>query len=377
MILGIHTRLPRYKLLYIILGYIFVITFLFNKSLTDSSTIKTFFRFSLYSIVIVTIIYEFKTDQKELIKAYLVFCKIICLFALIQGVGFLLKIPFLYDFKYLGIGSPSNDYRFIRVASLATEPAWMIQYLIPAIYLSIGRILYKDKWSKSLISKRYALIVLFVGFISQSSLFLIILPLFAMSFLLRKKNNNFIIYSIVSLSIICIVFISSYKYSESFRIRIDAITKLQFDSMSSENHSVFALLSNMQVTKEALKQNPIVGSGMDSYRNNYDRYIGKFYNRNNLYLELNSNDSGSFYLRILSEFGYLGFILTIFIFWYSSRHSQDKNIYYFYLTCFLIFGLRNGQYINMQFLFFFWGLVLSPNLTTIENTLPNRNFASS
>jgi len=376
LVLTVIKHIPYYPFFFIIISYVGVVTFIVNIKLFDIVSVKTYGRFVLYSLTIVTLLFQYKHSPDIIIKVYLFFCKIVSVIALVQFVGILIKIKFLYDYSYLGIPSPRSSFAGVRIASIATEPAWMIQYLIPAFYLSVGRLFFKDKFAMSMISQKFAYFVLFIGVISQSSLFLISLPMLFFLYILRMPFKIVVKYLTVGVIVFYISFQLAYKISVDFSKRIDAVVDLANNSKNSDNWSVFALLSNFYVTQETLKHNTFWGTGIESHRLNYDHYINKLFPNKMILMNLNMNDSGSFYLRAFSEYGLIGVFLLIFVIINRYKKTKKKDYYFFFLSSFLLFIVRNGQYINLQFLLFFWGTIMSPLFRFDENTFPDRDLVN-
>jgi hypothetical protein len=343
--------------------YIFFVTFLVNGNLVDVSIIKNYLRFILLSTIFYTLFKWHDFDFISIIKQYLRFAFIFCIFGYLQILGFLLNINFLYDFSFLGIKSPEISFGILRVSSLATEPAWLIQSLFPALILSIGTLFFNDSLAMTFLSKKRSMFYLGIGLLSQSTLFFLCIPLIILFYLLKNfsfKGGPKIIFTI---TISCVFLIFLYYQSIHFRDRIDSLYKLGNIYNKSDNLSVFALQSNLLVSIKSLEKNPFWGTGIDTYRINYDNYIGKIFNRRDIYMELNSNDGGSIYFRLISEIGLLGFLLIFILFFRKFRTLKDKNkgYTYLFLMSLILFGLRNGQYINPFFHLYFWGALLLKN----------------
>ena len=67
---------------------------------------------------------------------------IISYIAIIQQIGWILKIPWMYDFHYLGIKNYIHTIGpIIRSTSIASEPAHLGYMLVPAFFIAFGSIL--------------------------------------------------------------------------------------------------------------------------------------------------------------------------------------------------------------------------------------------
>ena len=125
----------------------------------------------------------------------------------------------------------------------------------------------------------------------------------------------------------------------------------QFKTMSTDTSndlSAVALVSNFKIAVEKLKDGYLFGSGFDSHRIHYWKYINRLYDY--LYLYLNIGDAGSLYIRIFSEFGIFGLVLFIvlcvkkIIYGMRSRKFDLSAI----TILFMVLVLRNGQYENLN-----------------------------
>jgi hypothetical protein len=121
--------------------------------------------------------------------------------------------------------------------------------------------------------------------------------------------------------------------------------------------SGFAIISNFFVTKSALINSFFLGRGFNTHIISYDQYLYNHFNLNNVILELNKSDAGSMYLRILSEFGIIGFYFSIyFLIKHNIKYNRNNSVFFIYNQISIIFilcyALRNGDYLNIVFWFF-------------------------
>ncbi len=366
-IIAFYRVLPKNSLFIYLLAYVIFSTFVMNFGNVDIRTLKTFLKIFIYSVSTIYLLQSFKENPQTILKRYIILCTIFGVVGYIQFIGFYIKIPFLYDFSFMGTREPAISNGSIRISSFATEPAWLTQIMLPATYLSIGRLFFKDEFSSLFVSRKKAIFFLILGIISKSTLFFMILPLFFLSFALRNNFLKAIKLTIIGIIGFVLIFPIIYKYSYDFKYRVDSISTLSVEDKNSDNLSVFAMLSNVHVTSNSVKSNPIWGSGIDSHRLNYEKYIGELYNSKEVRMELNSKDAGSFFLRLPSEFGLLATLLLIILFFkkYKEAKLTNNNYFFLFFFCFLAFCLRNGQYLNPFFQLYFWGAFI--NYKTAEN----------
>jgi hypothetical protein len=121
--------------------------------------------------------------------------------------------------------------------------------------------------------------------------------------------------------------------------------------------SGFALASNILVANEGLKESTYVGTGINSHKDTYEKVIYKLFANSQVILELNKEDAGSLYIRLLSEFGIPG-LLAFFVFLYQCRAGKEYEpslLKYINILCLVIlitYSVRNGSYLSVYFWLF-------------------------
>jgi hypothetical protein len=145
-------------------------------------------------------------------------------------------------------------------------------------------------------------------------------------------------------------------------VRVDGITALfsgQTYSAFDVHGSSFVFYNNYTVTKQNLIQNPLFGSGLGSHQHAYEKYslvkdFGGIY-------DFNSQDANSMLLRIVSETGITGLILTLFFIIRNFRKRDESETADFgwvlssaCLVIIVLQLLRQGNYTYNGFFFFVW-----------------------
>jgi len=132
-------------------------------------------------------------------------------------------------------------------------------------------------------------------------------------------------------------------------------------NIETVNLSVYALYSNLLITKQSLAINPIIGLGLGSYELTYRKNIDKLTSRwETPDKSINMYDANSLLFRLLSETGLLGLALfLIFIFKYNIfKKGVDIDglwvINNSILAFFIIRLIRVGHYFTDGFFLFFW-----------------------
>lgn len=335
-------------------------TFFLNYLYVDFSIFKMFFGIIIYYFAYYWHFKERKYDLKTIVRLYIKSCVVASLIAFIQEIGFLLRINFLYDFSsYLfGVHNITSSGIFLRVYSLFIEPGHFGNFLTPAIYLGVQSFLNNKNAIKMIKKKETVLIVLafFLTFsvVAYFNLLLIIL------FLLIKSKIKIWKKVLVILCVTLIV-ITTYFSVSNVNQKINSLSKgLKNEKFltSSSGLSAFAFIGNIKVTIVSLKNNPLFGTGLNTHRFSYKKYIGLYYT--DLFSEINSDGTVSLYIRILSEFGILGFMLFILSLIKFKMNKRSKilmaeNYLLNEMGFISVIGIaiRNGHYLNPIIIFSF------------------------
>ncbi|MGL5965537.1 MAG: hypothetical protein ACRCZ2_14260 [Fusobacteriaceae bacterium] len=244
-----------------------------------------------------------KYGYKKLFKVYLKISYFICLLGILQFIIYLflkidiLKFPLGCNIRLL----TSVPNEIPRIRSIAYEPGWFSQTLIPAVIYSVEVLIRSKRFQKKYI------IIIFAFAIARSSGAMIVIPLY---FLLKKMNK---IKSLIIVSIILplIIYLTKNIWYGRVVDTISSLKKLDTGIFYGINASSFAILSNLYV---ALNNNSIlfgVGLGNHPYsyfRNFIDRKIGVYH-----FYGLNSMDAYSLLSRMISEIGIIFSIFAILI----------------------------------------------------------------
>lgn len=251
-----------------------------------------------------------------------------------------------YVFYFLNINL--NDG---RLQSIFKEPAHYVIVVIPACFY-----FFKQK-------KYFRFAIIFGTLIlSNSSLGYIGC---ALMFIIPNLNLRRLAYFAATIPVIVATFYYVYNEYPFFKIRFDdtyaslnAVQTGKFDVYT--NLSSYALLSNIFVAKENVKDHPFgsgIGSHVHMHRNVYRKEM-----RPPEYLvvqnldEINSNDANSLFTRIISELGILGLAAVIWFLLKTIPVFRHKN-YYLSQGIFIYFLLklfRDGHYFPPELFFFVW-----------------------
>jgi len=271
-------------------------------------------------------------DKNDIIKVYVK----LSLYAAIIG----------YIFYFLNINL--NDG---RLQSIFKEPAHYVIVVIPACFYFLKQ-------------KNYIAFATIFGtlILSNSSLGYIGC---ALMFIIPNLNLKRLAYFAASVPVILATFYYVYTEYPFFQLRVND-TYESLNSVNSgkfneyTNLSSYALLSNIFVAKENIKDHPFgsgIGSHVYMHRSVYSKEMRppEYLIKQNLE-KINSNDANSLFTRMMSELGILGFIAVILFLIKTLPVFNDKRFIlsqgifiYFLLKLF-----RDGHYFPPELFFFVW-----------------------
>ena len=342
------------KSLIMLFFYIIIITFILNKNGYES--LKTIGIWVIYTYTIYTYVYK-KMNLDIVIKLLYNLSFIVALIGIIQEIGFEIKMEGMYNFSWIGINNAiTSTGGLLRVTSVFTEPAHLSIIMIPAICLFI--INYFNNYKMNFNNKFKNIIILICSFFTFSMIVYLSITIVVIYFVFTEGNNSGKKIIMIFLSILILFFIIS-KYNESLQLisyKIQSFFTL--DELDNNNLSSFAVISNLRIAIEKIKDGYILGTGMDSHATTYFNYIDSIYAGNSIVMYLNYQDASSIYIRILSEFGIVGILIYIrFIikmqFINIKKGLKSTNIYVanrICLICMVCYGIRIGAYVNAYYI---------------------------
>lgn len=299
-----------------------------------------------------------KYGYKKLFRIYLKISYFICVLALIQFlVYFFLKIDILrYPIGCNNRALPVLAYNIARVRSIAYEPGWFAQTLIPAVIYSF-EVLIKSKRAQ----KKYIIIIL-VFFMTMSSGALVVIPIYFI--ITRLKNIKQAL--IITPLIIGIAHLTEGIWKSRVQDTVMNLKKLDTGIFFDINASSFAILSNLYV---ALNNGSLllgIGLGNHPYsyfRNFIDRKVGVYH-----FYGLNAMDAYSLLTRMISEIGMFSSVLILlFLIININIKNNIRSIINIGAFCgILSFLIRGGLYTRFGttfiiILFFYTGKIERSN----------------
>lgn len=327
------------KGLLFVLLYMLLITLIFPFD-ADSIT-----NFGLFAIeVVVFFLYVKRVDKSTILRIIYNAAFVLACIGIVQEIGYVLGISELCDMTIYGfprecvyevLGRP-----IARVSSLYSEPASLMAVMSAAFLIN----LFGERKEGVRVYKS-AVIILF-ALLTQSTLIYLSYAIIMMAYLLFfkqekiKKQKWFVI-------IVCGVVVLLLLGSEMVvAIFMKLTTLYHTSSTSTTDLSAFAVLSNLRIAIKKIKDGYILGTGFNSHRLYYEKYISVLYKE--VLMKLSYSDAGSMFTRSLSEFGIVGFgYLVGGLIWRFINEWRRRSNYGMFCVIVLAMALlRDGNYVR-------------------------------
>lgn len=303
-------------------------------------------------VITFTFYYSFANSEnlKEIVKLYVQCSVIIAVIAILQQIAKLIGLTVIYDLRWLIPNQLAPVHSLYRSVAIFTEPSECALILLPTVFLSIYYWLGKNRVKlQGIINKPISIIVV-LGYIftfSSAGYIGVIFTFIAICFEYRRewKKMLFIIITII------IIIVLLYSTLSVFRIRVnDTISSImnRSDKIEKNNLSTQTISINAKIAIYNLQNTLFLGGGIGSHLIAYNKYINNL-NVSDVEILLNKEDANSLLLRIISELGIIGILMTIAFFYYNKCKNKTTLGYVINLMCivyFLLRLLRYGHYFN-------------------------------
>ena len=364
--------------------YICLQTFVLNWNYINfQSSFKYFIGFVLFSLVSFSFFSTNRHKMKSIMQVYYKFCFFIACLGIFQVFLFsLLKLSFLPQniisgsLAFQGNDSFEADILGIipRAVGLSTEPAHYVVLLLPAVYIALYTLLGSGNLF-NIKNKKVAGVLLF-GFIISFSLVgyfglgICLFIIFGKNVRVGFFKATVLLFFFVGL----IFFILQTPIGDKVYSFISVTSDIKGADYTSGDQSSFALLSNLMVAIEGLKISNYLGTGLNSHVVTYDSTLSKIFSLSQIQNELNKENAGSMFIRILSEFGIPGLLVFIGLlkkFKVASKEFVSSNtiINNMCFVFLIAYSSRNGDYLNIIFFFFFAMFYYTYTNSKSENNL--------
>ena len=266
--------------------------------------------------------------------------------------AFLTYAKFAYWFAIIALPlwavSCFEVHGYERLQGLTSEPTAFCQLVLPAFYWYASQYFTSRKHGVEV-----AIFTLAIVLSGSSNGYLCVA--FGAILLLSGRRKNLLAVPIVLGGLLGLI----YAVSPDFRMRIDdTLLAATTEDVSGANLSTYALISNVIVTQQVLKESPIIGKGLGSHPLSHEKFMGDVPGIQSFVDEgmsnLNASDAASLSLRVLSELGLLGYVgvLTFLIYFHVSGGGPRAAMSNALLVYFFLKLLRGGQYFDPEQLFF-------------------------
>jgi hypothetical protein len=349
-------------------SYIIIQTFLYNSNVIDfQSSFRHFFAFLLFSITINVFLLHQKLEFEKFMKVYHILSFFFILVAFFQILLFTtLNFTFLPQNIISGNSYESFSPEILgfipRAPSVFSEPAHYATFLLPSVYCSITNLLNKYDLSGEI--TRFKSIIFIFGMVLTFSLvgYFFTLICFVYVFNLKSNRRKYIfnlqtIFLMLAIGTSIFIVAKSPLSNKISSFINQGLNPGEFEYTSSDLTG-FALISNFYVAYESLIGSSYLGSGFNTHVKNYDRFIGNNFTEKQIIMELNKEDAGSIYLRLISEFGIPGLLfLILFLVKFKVRSmyfgsSYAEHLNNLSLIMIITYSFRQGSYLSVYFLLF-------------------------
>lgn len=344
-------------------AYILFQTLVFNFSwATYHASMIKFIGITIISGTIFCFVSINRLNMIGMARSYYYLSFMAALFAIIQTSVFLLFGKAIYLQDYIGVpevkdGKLTHQILGLlpRAASITTEPAHFALLLLPGVFIAVLAILGRakplgltNKWTAATIITGLLLSFSLIGYAS------LIFILFYLTITWNTRTMR-IIYIIPGLMIISWIFYISIIQFPFFQAKIETFLQpsqaLNHYKFTGTDLSAFALISNALVAKSALVHSHLLGTGLDTHAQNYDRYMPHLFYSSQVLMALNKTDAGSLFIRVASEFGVPGLLaLAWFLYRFKlrrlARTSPNRIINDMCFIYLIVYGARTGSYLN-------------------------------
>ncbi|MDD5617692.1 MAG: O-antigen ligase family protein [Candidatus Omnitrophica bacterium] len=318
--------------------------------------LKQILGFILNGVVYYLLLKLNKYNVDRLFRVYLNLAFIVALIGIFQAVCFSLHFKPGFDYSYFlaRFKQAGNVHGIMRVSSILPEPSHFGAAMMPAVFVAILNIFKRDNKFINLARSFLIVISVVLSFSLVSYAGIICACILVMA---NYRKFKLIFFGVLAITIFTV---AVYTYSPALKRKVDDTAAVLTGKIGPEktNMSTFAMVTNALVAYKSLMHNPVFGSGLGSHPISYDKYNTCVINPKVYTVAPCKGDSGSLFLRLISETGLLGlgiFLFFIFKFYVSYRENEylwviSNSI----VSLFFINLLRMGNYFSGGFIFFVW-----------------------
>jgi len=303
-------------------------------------------------------------DINKLFKIYLQIALIVAAIGVFQELSFLVGFRMGYDYKWVPMmikwecGHAGGALsRLLRINSIFMEPAHFAISMAPAFFASFLAIIKK---SNLFLKARWANFVIIISYILTFSIIAYVAILISLLLFPHPKKKRYLLILAVTIPVLSF---AVYNFIPDIRMRVDDGVKIinQLKMPPDTHESVYSVVSNSFVAFKSFMANPLFGHGLGSHPVSYDKFIRLgapygFWQADRP--EVCKGDSGSLFLRLLSEIGLFGIAIAFyFIFRFRLKMGNNRKLEIIsngIFILFILYLLRQAHYFYNGLFFFVW-----------------------
>lgn len=325
-------------------------------------------------------------EALKYIKRYWYYLPIFVIFKYLKKEYFELAISYFLIGMFISeILSYGNYFAFWQIGlGKPHDPTVFMQHTLYSIFLSITaiflmfKIIHEEKKERKIIYFLFFTTVTINLLVNsgRTGYFTLFITIIIVILSIYKTNLKILI---ITLFTIFVTLYLSYNLSPNFKTRINAIESDITNVINNSNYntSIGARIGFWIITKEILKDHPLLGVGIANNINKKNEYIinnklEKKYSYNKYLVHFHNN-----FLEIITQFGIIGLGFFLYLFYLIVNIPiKDKSIYILKISTLSIFLLGSLTdmlfYLNdTMFLFsFVIGIILAQY--KIENSKLNK-----
>lgn len=270
-------------------------------------------------------------------------------FVIVQMIGGAIGNDALVKLAFLGVMKGSIEYwHFLpRASGLMTEPAHLSYLLLPPLLVA----LLAAPAAPTLVRRGRALLVA-TYLLTLSLVAYVQLGLALLVSSLRGRSVRTLLLAVIGMGVMSAAYLSVPFIHDRVQGALAVV-----EGEVTDQSSVFAIQSNALVTASSLDEAPLLGRGITSHRQTYERVIDFLFDVpiDDGWQGLNKDDAGSLVLLLLSEGGVVGLAMFVgFVGYAVVRLARARGagllmtIGLAHALTLTVVGLRYGQWASVH-----------------------------
>ena len=299
---------------------------------------------------------------------------------IVSAIGLLVFVDSLFPFGFysvansvINLGRLENDFG-VRIAATFGEPTYFATTVAPASLVAIQSLflnsgaLSKNQWDGALrMTKWQSVIVLLALILSLSTVAFLGMILALVALMWGAKSAKTLIIGCIFVALLG----AFANQSNEIKTRLNSFQYGESLVVDDMHGSSAILYNHFCIATENFQDHPLFGSGLASHPLATERYSILKGTAMDVIYNKNAQDASSMLLRILSEFGIVGLIVTLMFVWLNRPGTKRHNHREMAWMCFIAIALqlfRQGNFVLHGFPFFLVAYALLPleQMTTMK-----------